>query len=287
MLLTTITTDPETITEDISEVKSVLSGIDLYKVLSTVILAVICIVAVKVLLHLLDRFLKKGKVEKTLHAFIRTGVRILLIFLAVLIIASQLGFNVTSLVALLSVAGLAISLAVQSSLANLAGGIQILASKPFKVGDYIDAAGINGTVLEINMIHTKLRTPDSKVIFVPNSDLAAAKLTNFSAEENRRVDIVCSASYDDAPEKVLAVLRELVSAHPKALADPEPFVRLSGYKDSCIEYTVRVWAKNEDYWDLYFDLLEQIKPRFDAAGIEMTYPHLNVHMIPDKSEENK
>lgn len=287
MLLTTITTDPEAITEDISQVKNVLSGIDLYKVLSTVILAVICIVAVKVLLHLLDRFLKKGKVEKTLHAFIRTGVRILLIFLAVLIIASQLGFNVTSLVALLSVAGLAISLAVQSSLANLAGGIQILASKPFKVGDYIDAAGINGTVLEINMIHTKLRTPDSKVIFVPNSDLAAAKLTNFSAEENRRVDIVCSASYDDAPEKVLAVLRELVSAHPKALADPEPFVRLSGYKDSCIEYTVRVWAKNEDYWDLYFDLLEQIKPRFDAAGIEMTYPHLNVHMIPDKSEENK
>lgn len=287
MLLTTITTDPEAITEDISQVKNVLSGIDLYKVLSTVILAVICIVAVKVLLHLLDRFLKKGKVEKTLHAFIRTGVRILLIFLAVLIIASQLGFNVTSLVALLSVAGLAVSLAVQSSLANLAGGIQILASKPFKVGDYIDAAGINGTVLEINMIHTKLRTPDSKVIFVPNSDLAAAKLTNFSAEENRRVDIVCSASYDDAPEKVLAVLRELVSAHPKALADPEPFVRLSGYKDSCIEYTVRVWAKNEDYWDLYFDLLEQIKPRFDAAGIEMTYPHLNVHMIPDKSEENK
>ena len=287
MLLTTITTDPEAITEDISQVKNVLSGIDLYKVLSTVILAIICIVAVKVLLHLLDRFLKKGKVEKTLHAFIRTGVRILLIFLAVLIIASQLGFNVTSLVALLSVAGLAVSLAVQSSLANLAGGIQILASKPFKVGDYIDAAGINGTVLEINMIHTKLRTPDSKVIFVPNSDLAAAKLTNFSAEENRRVDIVCSASYDDAPEKVLAVLRELVSAHPKALADPEPFVRLSGYKDSCIEYTVRVWAKNEDYWDLYFDLLEQIKPRFDAAGIEMTYPHLNVHMIPDKSEENK
>lgn len=287
MLLTTITTDPEAITEDISQVKNVLSGIDLYKVLSTVILAVICIVAVKVLLHLLDRFLKKGKVEKTLHAFIRTGVRILLIFLAILIIASQLGFNVTSLVALLSVAGLAISLAVQSSLANLAGGIQILVSKPFKVGDYIDAAGISGTVLEINMIHTKLRTPDSKVIFVPNSDLAAAKLTNFSAEENRRVDIVCSASYDDAPEKVLSVLRELVDSHPKALKDPEPFVRLSGYKDSCIEYTVRVWAKNEDYWDLYFDLLEQIKPRFDAAGIEMTYPHLNVHMIPDKSEENK
>ena len=98
---------------------------------------------------------------------------------------------------------------------------------------------------------------------------------------------MCSASYDDAPEKVLSVLRELVDSHPKALKDPEPFVRLSGYKDSCIEYTVRVWAKNEDYWDLYFDLLEQIKPRFDAAGIEMTYPHLNVHMIPDKSEENK
>lgn len=287
MLLTTITTDPQAITEDISQVKKVLSGIDLYKVFSTVLLTVLCIVAVKVLLHLLDRFLEKGKVEKTLHAFIRTGVRILLVFIAVLIVASQLGFNVTSLVALLGVAGLAVSLAIQSSLSNLAGGIQILVSKPFKVGDFIDAAGISGTVLEINMIHTKLRTPDSKVIFVPNSDLSAARLTNFSAEETRRVDIVCSASYDADPQKVLAVLREMVASHPKVLTDPEPFVRLSGYQDSYIEYTIRVWANNEDYWDLYFDLLEQIKPRFDAAGIEITYPHLNVHMIPQKDEENK
>ena len=128
------------------------------------------------------------------------------------------------------------------------------------------------------MIHTRLSTPDNKVIFVPNSDVSAARLTNFSANENRRVDLVFSASYDAPAQQVLEVLRDMVEKHPLALQEPAPFIRLSAYKDSCIEYTLRVWSHSENYWDLYFDLLEEAKTRFDAAGIEMTYPHVNVHI---------
>ena len=274
--LTTVST--EEVTENISKLHTVLSAINVRQVITCVLLVVICVAGIKILMRLLDRLLENGRVEKTLHGFLRTGTRIVLIFIAILLVAGELGLDVTSLIALLSVAGLAVSLAVQNALANLAGGIQLLISKPFKVGDYIDIGGISGTVQEINMIHTRLSTPDNKVIFVPNSDVSAARLTNFSANENRRVDLVFSASYDAPAQQVLEVLRDMVEKHPLALQEPAPFIRLSAYKDSCIEYTLRVWSHSANYWDLYFDLLEEAKIRFDAAGIEMTYPHVNVHI---------
>lgn len=273
----TLTTGDE-VFAGLGQVKAVFDAINAPKIISCVVLVVICLVAYKLLMRLLDRFLAGGTVEKTLHGFIRNGVRILLMFVAILIVASELGFDVTSLIALLSVAGLAVSLAVQNSLANLAGGIQVLVSKPFKTGDFVDIGGASGTVQEINLIHTKLITPDNKVLYVPNSDVAAARLTNFSTEATRRVDLVFTASYDTAPEAVISALQEMVNAHEKVLKDPEAFVRLSAYKDSAIEYTVRAWCDSADYWDVYFDLLSETKQRFDKAGVEMTYPHMNVHI---------
>ncbi len=273
----TLTTGNE-VFAGLGQVKAVFDAINAPKIISCVVLVVICLVAYKLLMRLLDRFLAGSTVEKTLHGFIRNGVRILLMFVAILIVASELGFDVTSLVALLSVAGLAVSLAVQNSLANLAGGIQVLVSKPFKTGDFVDIGGTSGTVQEINLIHTKLITPDNKVLYVPNSDVAAARLTNFSTEATRRVDLVFTASYDTAPEAVISALQEMVNAHEKVLKDPEAFVRLSAYKDSAIEYTVRAWCDSADYWDVYFDLLSETKQRFDKAGVEMTYPHMNVHI---------
>ena len=263
----------------LSELFRNFTGLSLSKVISIVILAVCCLLIIKVIQRCLNRILAKGKIEKSLHSFLRNSVNILLWFLFVLIMASAVGIDVTSLVAVLSVAGLAVSLAVQGSLSNLAGGIQVLTAKPFKVGDYIETNSVSGTVKEIGMAHTKLVTVDNKLIYIPNSEIAGAKIINYNPEELRRVDLVFSASYDDPTERVIDSIRSVIEAHPKALRDPEPFVRLSAFKDSCIDYTVRVWCETGDYWDLYYDLLEQVRTAFDRDGITMTYPHMNVHLL--------
>ena len=250
------------------------TGLSLSKIISIAILAVCCILIIKVVQHCLNRILSRGRVEKSLHSFLRNSVNILLWFLFVLIMASAIGIDVTSLVAVLSVA----SLAVQGSLSNLAGGIQVLTAKPFKVGDYIETNSVSGTVREIGMAHTKLVTVDNKLIYIPNSEIAGAKIINYNPEERRRVDLVFSASYDDPTDRVISAIRGVILAHPKALQDPEPFVRLSAFKDSCIDYTVRVWCATGDYWDLYYDLLEQVRDAFERQGVTMTYPHMNVHI---------
>lgn len=262
----------------LSELFRNFTGLTLSRVISIAILAVCCVLVIKLVQRFLNRLLTRGKVEKSLHSFLRNSVNILLWFLFVLIMASAIGIDVTSLVAVLSVAGLAVSLAVQGSLSNLAGGIQVLTAKPFKVGDYIETNSVSGTVKEIGMAHTKLVTVDNKLIYIPNSEIAGAKIINYNPEERRRVDLVFSASYDDATEKVIAAIREVIDAHPMALKDPEPFVRLSAFKDSCIDYTVRIWCETGDYWTLYYDLLEQVRTSFDRHGVTMTYPHMNVHI---------
>ena len=262
----------------------VFANLTLQKLLYIGILIVVCIVVVRLLLRLVNRFLAKGKVEPSLHAFVRTAAKIVLWFLAVIVIAGSLGVNISSLVAVLGVVGLAISLAIQGSLSNLAGGIQILMSKPFRVGEYIQANGIEGTVEEISLVHTKVRTVDNKLVYIPNSEMSPAKVTNYTTEPQRRVDLTFTASYDAPPEKVKQTIRTVIGAHPKALHTPEPFVRVSAYKDSSVEYAVRVWCDTADYWELHFDLLEQVKEAFDQNGIEMTYPHLNVHMVRSEDE---
>lgn len=263
-----------------------MTGLTLPRLISIVVLVVCCVLIIKMIQHGVERILQRGKIEKSLHTFVRTSVNILLWFLFALIVASSLNIDVTSLVAVLSVAGLAVSLAIQGTLSNLAGGIQVLLSKPFKVGDYIETDSVSGTVQEISMSHTKLLTLDNKVIFVPNSEIAAAKITNYNAEERRRVDLTFSTSYDDPTERVVNAIRSVVDVHPLVLRDPEPFVRLSAFGDSAVEYTVRVWCRTEDYWTLHFDLLEQVRAAFDRAGVELTYPHLNVHMVEQGKERS-
>lgn len=268
-----------TVADQFADLGKALGGITLTKVLSVIVLVIACLIVIRIIMSVVNRVLERGRIEKSLHTFIRTGTKILLYFLAVLIVADSIGINVSSLVAVLSVTGLAVSLAVQSTLSNLAGGIQILTTQPFKVGDYADVGGTGGTVREIGLVHTKLMTPDNKLIYIPNSDVAAAKITNFSAEERRRVDLVFSVSYDAAPSAVIETLKALVESHPKVLRDPAPFIRLSEYGDNQISYTVRAWAENADYWDVYFDLMGSAKAALDAKGIEMSYPHMNVHIV--------
>ena len=249
------------------------------KLLYTILIIIACAVVIKIIMSLVERAIKRIGVERSLHTFIKSVARILLWFIAIATVLGFLGVNVTSLIAIFSVAGLAISLAIQGTLSNLAGGIMILVSKPFKVGDYIEAGGMGGTVADIGLVYTRMKTFDNKLTFVPNGEIAKEKITNYTSQETRRVDLKFNTSYDAPVELVKRSIQGVVGAHPKALFTPEPFVRVSAYKDSSIEYTVRVWCATEDYWDLYSDLLEQVKEAFDRSGIEMTYNHLNVHMM--------
>lgn len=252
-----------------------------HMVLRAVILLVICLVVMKVILYLTNRVIKRLNVERSLHTFLRSSLRILLWFLTILIVADSFGVDTTSLIAILSVTGLAVSLAVQNTLTNLAGGIMVLLAKPFKVGDYVEAGGISGTVSDIGLVYTKIRTIDNKIVFVPNGEISNEKISNFTDQERRRVDLLFAASYDAPAEQVKSAILEVARSHPKTLKEPEPFARVNAYQDSAIEYAMRVWCRTEDYWDVYYDMLEQVKASFDRQGIEMTYNHLNVHMMKD------
>lgn len=255
------------------------AGITVNMILHAIILLVVCLVIIKILMKIVTRFLEKSKLERSLHTFIRTAIKVILLFLTVLIVAQALGINVTSLIALLSVFGLAVSLAVQNSMSNVAGGIQVLGSKPFVVGDYVEAGGVAGTVADVGIFYTKICTVDNKMIQVPNSQIANEKIINYTAEKERRVDLTFTTSYNAPMESVKKTIEEVMGSHSLVQVTPEPFVRVSNYGDSSIEYTVRAWCATEDYWTVYFDLMEQVKVAFDKAGIEMTYPHMNVHVV--------
>ena len=272
-----LTTDPTQAVEDILKVG--IAGFTVEKLLTAVVAAAVCLIVIKLLLGLLDRTAARTHMEPQIRRTVRGLVKAMLIFVTVIVVMGCLNIPVTSLVALLSVAGLAFSLALQGFLANMAGGLQIVASKPFRLGDYIEAGGCAGTVAEIGLFYTKLNTVDNKLIQLPNSTIISGNIINYSAEDKRRVELKVTASYDAPPEQVKAALAQVVGEHPLTLPTPEPLIRVSAYQDSAIEYIVRVWCATGDYWTVYYDLMDGLKPAFDRVGIEMTYPHLNVHMM--------
>lgn len=256
-----------------------LAGLTLGKVVYALLLLIVCLIVEKILMRVFERLLQNSQLDRSLHTFLKTLLKIVLMFLTVLIVAGTLGIPVTSLIAVLSVFGLAVSLAVQNSLSNVAGGIQILGSKPFGVGDFVEAGGVSGTVTEIGIFYTKIHTGDNKLIQIPNSEIANEKIINYTAEKERRVDLKFTTSYNAPIETVKKTLEEVAGCHSLTLATPAPAVRVSSYGDSAIEYSLRVWCATENYWTVYYDLMEQVKGAFDKAGIEMTYPHMNIHVV--------
>ncbi len=240
------------------------------------ILLVICLLLTRILLAASGKVLNKSKLDKSLHAIIRSTLKVLLIFLTILIVAPALGIETASLLAVLSIAGVAVSLSIQGILGNFFSGITLLMSKPFKVGDFVTVGGMTGTIVETGLTHTKLNTLDNQVILVPNSSVTSNVITNVSAEEIRRLDFVFTASYDCAPADVQAALAEAVEI-PQVLRDQPVFIALSKYGESSIEYTVRVWVKNADYWDANFAILERVHGCYASHGVAMTYPHIHVH----------
>ncbi len=263
--------------EDVSSFIHSLKSLSLNAILKVAVLVIVLLLLIKLLTRLFEKLLLRSKIDRSLHGFLRTGIKILLYFVAVIIVAGSLRVDVTSLIAVLSVAGLAVSLAIQGTLSNLAGGIVVLTTKPFHVGDYVDIGGSEGFVEEIGMTYTRLLTYDHLVIFIPNSAVSSSNITNYTLDGKRRVELVIHACYTSPIDCVKAALRTAVDT---VGFDPEPevLIQVSDYGDSAIAYTVRAWCPQEDYWDKHYALLEEIKRSFDAAGVQMSYPHLNVHL---------
>ena len=266
--------------EAVQVMEHLAENLSLSTVLYSVLLFLACLLVMKVVMTLTDRAMTRLKVEPTVHKFTRSCLKVLMWLVTVMVVAAYLGLPINSLVAILGIVGVALSLSLQGSLSNLAGGITVMATRPFAVGDYVEAGGVSGTVAEIGLVYTKLKTVDNKVIFVPNGEISTEKIINYNSQDKRRVDLTFSVSYDADPEQAKAIMREVVGAHPKALFTPAPFVRTTALGESSVNYTLRVWCAAEDYWGLYYDLLEQVRAAFDRAGIEFTYNHLNIHVIP-------
>jgi small conductance mechanosensitive channel len=243
------------------------------------VLIVVGVIVIRALLTIVDRMLERSGSLKSLKVYIHSVVNVLLWFLLILMVAGSLSIDVTSIIALLSVAGLAVSLALQNTLSNLAGGIVLLVSKPFVVGDYVEAEGISGTVAAIDLAYTSFTTPDNKEIFIPNSQIAAAKVINYNRLGRRRVDLNFTASYDAPTKTVKAAIQDVLDGESKILRDPAPAIWISEYQSSSIQYVVRVWTAADDYWDVYYAIQEGVRESFAKHGVEMTYDHLNVHLL--------
>ena len=246
---------------------------------AAVVILVIGILVIRIVMKLITSSLEKSRLEKAAHSLITSLAKAAMYILLFLIAASALGIDVSSIVALASVLTLALSLALQNMVSNIIGGFTILYTHPFHSGDYVEIAGQGGTVREINMTYTVLATPDNRVVSIPNSAVVAAQIVNFSAADSRRVELTASASYSAPTQKVLDALA-LAGTVDNVLLEPAPAAVITGYGDSAISYSLRLWVKPEDYWDVYFLVNQRIKEIFDQQGIEMTYPHLNVHLNP-------
>lgn len=271
--------DPEAAQETLDIFQKTLEEFSWQTAAVLVCLLVTSVVAIRILVGLADRAMARAKLDQGVRTFLRSGLRVILWLVAICALLGYLGVPMTSLVALLSVLGLAVSLAIQGTLSNLAGGIMLLTAHPFSAGDFVEAGGISGTIREVGLVYTKLDTPDNKVVYVPNGEISGKTITNYSGNEKRRVELKFTVSYDAPAETVKQCMAGVAGEHPLTYPTPEPLIRTSGYGSSSIEYVLRVWCATEDYWTVYFDLLEQVKEAFDKAGVEMTYDHLNVHMV--------
>lgn len=247
----------------------------------SIILAGIIYVVGKCVINLVNRLtkqmLERRKVDPTIQSFLKSFVNILLTVLLLITVVSALGVNTTSFAALLASMGVAVGMALSGNLQNLAGGIIILLFKPFKVGDYIEAQGQQGTVDEIQIFHTIILTVDNKKIYLPNGSLSSGSVTNYSKMETRRVDFVVSVEYGTKSEDVENALRELIDADERILKSPEPFIALSKLADSSVDFTMRVWTNSANYWGVYFDMNRKIYESFNQKGISFPFPQMVVH----------
>ena len=233
---------------------------------------------VRRVMKLMDKVYEKKSVEKSLRSFLSGVVKVLLYVVIVLIVIQVLGINTTSLVAMIASAGLAIGMALSGTLQNFAGGVMILLLRPYRIGDYIDAQGEEGTVTKIGLFSTEIITVDNRIIYIPNSTLSTSVIDNYSTSEMRRVDWTVSVEYGSDPEKVRQVLVDMLKSDSRVAADPAPVVFLVNLADSSVQFSARAWCKNGDYWGLKFDIQERIYVELPKNGINFPFPQLDVNL---------
>ncbi len=235
----------------------------------------------KILKTIRKVFEKKG-VDVNLRPFFIGIINYTLKTLLVISVMTMVGIQMTSFIAILGAAGLAIGLALSGTLQNFAGGVMLLVLKPFKVGDFIEVQGYKGIVNEIQIFSTILKTPDNKVVFIPNGGLATSSLINYSREATRRVDFLFGIGYDDDIDKAKSIVKQVIDSHVKILAEPVPFIVVSELGDSSVNITTRVWVNSADYWEVFFYITEMVKKEFDKQGISIPFPQRDVHIYNEQ-----
>ena len=234
-------------------------------------------IVVNTLTTLLVKVLGKSKMDDILINFVSSIFKTVLLLFVLIAALDQLGVDTTSLIALLGAAGLAIGLALQSSLQNFASGVMLIVFRPFKAGDFVEVAGTAGVVETISIFSSTLRTGDNREIIIPNGSIYGGTITNYSARETRRVDMVFGIGYDDDIKKAKALLDKIVNADERVLKEPAPVIAVSELADSSVNFVVRPWVKTPDYWAVLWDITEQVKLQFDAENISIPYPQMDVH----------
>ena len=260
----------------------------LERVIYFVFLLAVCVLSIKLLLVFFDKFMKRLKLDELVCKILRITVKFFLWFIAIIIVLNSFGIPVSSLIATLSVVGVAFSLAIQGFLSNAFGGLQIISNKPFKIGDYIEVGKDAGLVHEVGLFYTKLNTYDKKLIQIPNGKISNDTIVNYTSASKRRVEFVVCVSYDNEVSKVLSVLIQTMAEHPLVLSEEgfEPYAHVKEYQYSHICYTARAWCATKDYWTVYFDIMDTIQPAFAKNGVAFSYPHMNVHVMENKLVEN-
>ena len=236
-------------------------------------------IVAKILTNVVGKMMVKGNVDETLIKFCKSMVYIALMAFVILAALEKLGVETTSFAAIIAAAGLAIGLSLQGTLGNFAAGVMLIIFRPFKVGDFVEAGGTSGVIEEIQIFSTKMKSGDNREIIIPNGSIIGGTITNFSAKETRRIDLVIGVGYDDDLKKVRSVLEDILGKEERVLPDPEPTIGLLELGDSSVNFAVRPWVKTGDYWPTLFALQEEIKLRFDSEGISIPYPQRDLHIV--------
>jgi len=239
-------------------------------------------IVISIINGVVKKLLLKAKIDQILVNFISAIVRGLLFLFVIIAALSQLGINTTSLIALIGAAGLAVALSLKDSMQNFAAGVMLLVFRPFSVGDFVEAGGTSGSVKEINIFSSTFLTPDNKQVIIPNGAIYSGVITNYSATGTRRIDMVFGIGYGDDIDKARKIITDVIDNDPRVLKDPPPKIAVLALGDSSVDFAVRPWVKVSDYWDLWFDVTETIKKRFDAEGVSIPFPQRDVHLYSHK-----
>ena len=255
-------------TDAISQIlKLSIGSLTVEKIFYILLLTLLCYIVSKIILKIVKKIIQRFSLDRSIQVFLTGGLKILLIFVSIIIITEYLGIPTTSLVALLSIVSLAISLSVQGLLSNVAGGLTILFTRPFSIGDYIELDSLSGKVTQTGLIYTQLLTPENKTVFLPNSQVSEGRIINYTSQTQRRIEIFVGASYNAPVEEVKEALHEAIRSFPDLIQEPLPAVHVRDYQDSSIQYVIHAWVPTELYWDAYYTLMEEIKKSLSLIHI--------------------